>query len=180
MTCPPTCPLTLSEQHRLIEKWSGLPAHVARRLLCRADVQHLGMDEAVSAGNVGLVRAAAYFDPAREVAFQSYAYTVIVRVIIRTAQAWRRGGANLSLDVQVTPDGLTLAEELAAPQGLDLADVVDARDAVATLPDRDRFIIDRRCHGATLAEVAGSVGVTRERVRQIEQKARRKLREALT
>lgn len=55
------------------------------------------------------------------------------------------------------------------------------QDALATLSDRERYILRTRFgldddHPRTLEEIGVIVGVTRERVRQIEQKALRQLR----
>jgi RNA polymerase primary sigma factor len=54
------------------------------------------------------------------------------------------------------------------------------RRAVATLPERERVVLEERFglgggEGRTLEEIGGLVGVTRERVRQLEQQGLRKL-----
>jgi RNA polymerase primary sigma factor len=52
------------------------------------------------------------------------------------------------------------------------------RQAVEELPQRERLVIEQRFFvdgGRTLEDIAGDVGVTRERVRQLEQQALRKL-----
>jgi RNA polymerase primary sigma factor len=59
-----------------------------------------------------------------------------------------------------------------------------ARRALARLGDRDREVLALRfgldnSHGRTLQEVANRLGVTRERVRQIEKRALERLREAV-
>jgi RNA polymerase sigma factor (sigma-70 family) len=51
--------------------------------------------------------------------------------------------------------------------------------AVAALPERERKIVTMRMEGKTLAEIARSMGITRERVRQIEGKAHRTLKKKL-
>jgi len=52
------------------------------------------------------------------------------------------------------------------------------RAQLATLPERERLVLTWRSEGATLLECAEMEGITRERVRQIEARALRKMREA--
>ena len=47
--------------------------------------------------------------------------------------------------------------------------------ALARLPERTARILMLRAQGATLEEIGSAVGLTRERVRQIEEKARERL-----
>jgi RNA polymerase primary sigma factor len=55
------------------------------------------------------------------------------------------------------------------------------RDLLETLPERERYVVERR-YGldgdgcATLAEIGAGIGVTRERVRQIQRSALSRLR----
>jgi RNA polymerase primary sigma factor len=55
------------------------------------------------------------------------------------------------------------------------------RTLLATLPERERYVVERR-YGldgegcASLAEIGLSIGITRERVRQIQSSALRRLR----
>ncbi|MDP8950789.1 MAG: sigma-70 family RNA polymerase sigma factor [Actinomycetota bacterium] len=59
------------------------------------------------------------------------------------------------------------------------------REAIEGMPDRERHVLVRR-HGlddrepATLAELGAELGVTRERVRQLQRKAERRLRTSMT
>jgi len=47
----------------------------------------------------------------------------------------------------------------------------------AALGERDRKVLSMRCHGYTLEEVGEELGITRERVRQLETRAIARLRE---
>jgi DNA-directed RNA polymerase sigma subunit (sigma70/sigma32) len=72
--------------------------------------------------------------------------------------------------------------EVAAPD-LREFDVDDIRLALWSLSDRDRYVLYRR-HGflgdaATLDTIGGELGVTRERIRQIETKAHKRVRRRL-
>ncbi len=100
---------------------------------------------------------------------------------------------DVSLDAP-RPDGEALVEQLpddfnASPETLVAeADWEDARErhlrlALAQLPERDRYIIMQR-HlsepAATLKELSEELGVSIERVRQLEKRAMKKMKEALT
>ena len=92
-----------------------------------------------------------------------------------------------SLDAPVTEDGATLAE-VVADEGPTAGEVAEdralrsaVREALNTLTDRERLVVELR-HGLdgkpprTLAEVGEALGISRERARQLEAQALRKLR----
>lgn len=49
-------------------------------------------------------------------------------------------------------------------------------EMLSTLPPREKDVLKRRCNGETLEEIANALGVTRERIRQIEARALRKMK----
>jgi len=77
--------------------------------------------------------------------------------------------------------------------GIDIADPAPAADeilsekirdrglraAISRLPEKDRLIIERRLAGLTLEAVGNEIGITRERVRQIEARAQDRLRKIM-
>jgi RNA polymerase primary sigma factor len=92
-----------------------------------------------------------------------------------------------SLDAPVTEDGATLAE-VVADEGPTAGEVAEdralrtaVREALNGLTDRERLVVELR-HGLdgkpprTLAEVGEALGISRERARQLEAQALRKLR----
>lgn len=92
-----------------------------------------------------------------------------------------------SLDAPVTEDGATLAE-VVADEGPTAGEVAEdralraaVREALNGLTDRERIVVELR-HGLdgkpprTLAEVGEALGISRERARQLEAQALRKLR----
>jgi RNA polymerase primary sigma factor len=92
-----------------------------------------------------------------------------------------------SLDAPVTEDGATLAE-VVADDGPTAGEVAEdralrtaVREALNGLTDRERLVVELR-HGLdgkpprTLAEVGEALGISRERARQLEAQALRKLR----
>lgn len=100
---------------------------------------------------------------------------------------------DVSLDVVVHPDsGVTMLDTLRDEhegQDDELAAAEEQRrihtelnDALRTLDRRERFIVEKRIMGddeLSLAELGRQLGVSRERARQLEARAKRKLRRQL-
>ena len=105
----------------------------------------------------------------------------------------RLGQRDLSLDVELAVgDGYTLLDILPDRRASQEAMLIDREerrllgdrtlDALAALPPRERQIIEQRILNApprTLQEIADDFGISRERVRQLEQNALRRLKVAL-
>lgn len=94
-----------------------------------------------------------------------------------------------SLNVFVGPDGESTLEEFIADETIDVENYVimnkllkeEIQKLLDVMPDRERQIIDLRFgismgYTLTLNEVGNILGVTRERIRQIEAKTLRKIR----
>jgi RNA polymerase sigma-32 factor len=192
------------------------------------------LEDIVQQGNVGLLRAAAKFDPARECRLATYAaywiraeireYVVRGYRVVRmgTTKAERRAlrayratreadpvalaalsgmtperaamllpllaGREASLDARVD-DQAPMIERLAAtsPTPEDQASAGQRRDrardavgaALGGLTEREQLIIRERLMSdepRTLQEIGVRLGVSKERVRQLEERARAKLR----
>jgi RNA polymerase sigma-32 factor len=195
------------------------------------------LEDIVQQGNLGLLRAAAKFDPARDCRLATYAaywiraeireYVVRGYRVVRmgTTKAERRAlrayrvtresdpvvlaamsgmtperaemllpllaGRETSLDAR-TDDQVAMIDRLAAtsPNPEDEASAQQqrgrARDAVGValgdLTDREQLIIRERLmtdEPRTLQEIGVRLGVSKERVRQLEERARAKLRARL-
>lgn len=77
------------------------------------------------------------------------------------------GAKRSALDLLLEDDALAEhADHLDRRHLANLRELYDAR--VAKLPPRDRYILDRRLEGASLQEIGDEIGVTRERVRQLQ------------
>ncbi len=78
-------------------------------------------------------------------------------------------------------DRLTSAEEVNNPEALlergDQARLV--RDAMASLDSRSRHIVEQRAQGLTLGVIGEGLGLSRERIRQIEASAIKRIRKRL-
>ncbi len=158
----------------------GLVYHVARRLARTVPaVAAMGLDEAVSAGMPGLVRAAQLFDPSRGFQFSSYAYRAIARGILRAAGRFEVFHG-LPLDAAgalEVPDDATAAQEAETERLRDLADRLGS--ALEALPPREAFVVRSvSLEGRPVREVAREMGLTPSRVRQLRASALERLREA--
>jgi RNA polymerase sigma factor for flagellar operon FliA len=71
----------------LLEQYLGLVHHAAREIVPRAPAQ-LDLEDLISAGTVGLVQALEGFDPARGLAFSSFAVPRIRGAIIDELRSW--------------------------------------------------------------------------------------------
>lgn len=113
-----------------------------------------------------------------------------------SAMVQRLDARDLSLDTRVFDDSsMTLADTLVA-QSADQEAVASAnesahkihaavRDAVAHLDERERYIVEKRLmaddeEAMSLAEIGRRLGVSRERARQLEARAKKKLRSHIT
>jgi len=107
--------------------------------------------------------------------------------------AQRLGQRDLSLDIEMNEgDGYTLLDILPDRRANQETTLISREErrllgertqaALAALPDRERQIIEQRILGEpprTLQEIAIELGISRERVRQLEQNALRRLKAAL-
>lgn len=136
--------------------------------------QGLSMPDLINEGNVGLIRAAEKFDEKRGFRFITYAvWWIRERILHALAEEQRHLARH---------DTLLSPESLIATSGLS-SDTVSAETnhALSLLSERERLIIERSfgINGQsemTLEEIGNSLDLSRERVRQIREKAIRKLR----
>ena len=180
---------------RLVEANLKFVVTVARQYKGRG----VAMEDLVSEGNIGLMKAAAKFDASRGVRFVNYA-VVHIRQAIEKSIAQNMGPAidiaegqpsiplsvdaplghraNMSLLSVLVNKDAPLADERVHSEAMENA----IEYALATLNDREQqvvnayFGIDKEHE--TMAEIAEDMGLKRERVRQIRDKAVRKLRKA--
>ena len=127
--------------------------------------------EALQAGRIGLWHAIEGYDPKRGTRFATYAWVAICRQIHRRVRELEREGDIEPLELPPLVGWPKLAEEV------DRELVEEALHAlVAQLPARLRQVIVGRyglgeAPPCTLKEVGQELGVTRERVRQLQQEA---------
>ncbi len=156
-----------------------LPVHVVRELnqVLRAK-RHLEAERAANGER-------------REARIDDIAH-LVGRSVDEVADVLRLSESPASLDTPLESDpGSTLIDLLAdtgaaSPETAALAREIEqlVRDWLERLPDRQRTVIERRyglngLEPATLDDLAAELGLTRERVRQIQQEALQRLRRAL-
>lgn len=152
----------------------------------------LSTDDLISEGTIGIIKAARKYDPSRGKPFVTYAAPYIRRSI---EEAIRRGTGEtpvLSTDESL-PVGsnnnftlLNVLEDKNAPkadQELEQRTISDdLADAIDVLNEREQTVIKAffgiGTERQTMAEIGESLGLKRERIRQIRDKALRKLHKA--
>ncbi len=142
--------------------------------------------ELISDGNMSLIRAAEKFDFARGFRFSTYATWAIMKNFARTIPTelrqqtrFRTGGEERLLSVEdIRPDS-TRRESAQSERQLEVSRILDHLDERERLIIQHRFGLDRNRNPMTLKEVGRVMGVTKERIRQLEARAMAKLREAV-
>lgn len=156
----------------------------------------LSMDDLVSEGNVGLLKAAAKFDGKRGLRFVNYAVVFIRRQIekallaesnerrveskgdgqIRSVDAALKSKSNMSLLSVLVNENAPFADERIYRSNMETA----AQQTLDSLCERERKVIDAffgiEQEHQTMAEIADDMGLKRERVRQIRNQAIRKMK----
>lgn len=131
----------------------------------------ISYEEALQAGRIGLWRAILGYDPAREIAFSTYAWVAIGRAIHQAVDQSERGRIRWSKALPLAwylPDLDEWVDQLLTYQAL--------YTTVAQLPDRLKRVIVFRYGLAgyplrTLKQLGTELGITYERVRQLQQDA---------
>ncbi len=172
---------SVSVKNEIIRANLRLVVAIAKRYASNSET----LFELVSDGNISLIRAVEKFDFARGFKFSTYATWAIIKNFARTIPTenryhsrFRTGGDEVFL---AAPDARSdqQAQESAQTQAEDqVARIMDRLD------DRERQIIRYRYglepgqEPMTLKEVGNALGVTKERIRQLETRAMAKLRRA--
>lgn len=166
----------------------GLALYILKK--CRQKwmaVRRLEAEDAVQAALLGLCEAARAYDPSRG-GFAGFAAKCIISALTAASQTagavrvpWqrRKRPANLLAQFRAASVGQFDYDREPEPERPDEpAELLEPlRDALPRLSDRQRDVLNLRYRdGLTLAEAGERLGVTRERVRQIEAGALRELR----
>ncbi|HEX8912930.1 MAG TPA: sigma-70 family RNA polymerase sigma factor [Humisphaera sp.] len=144
--------------------------------------------EVVSEGNMALIRAVDKFNVDRGFKFSTYACRAILKAFSRTAMKSNRHKSRFPVEFEPDmekSDWSDRKRDMVEEDCIDeLKQIVDRN--LADLTDVESTVIQRRFnwtqqdeHPLTLEEVGQIIGVTKERVRQIQNKALAKIRTVL-
>ena len=140
-------------------------------------------DELLSDGIVALMRAVEKFDYSRGFRFSTYATQVVRRNSYRTVvlnqqdrQKVMCGLQDMNLDVSDEDKGSSISEKRWHELRSRLANMLDDLDRREKLIIRSRFSLGSHRRVRTLQSLADRLGISKERVRQLERRAMDKLR----
>ncbi len=152
----------------------------------------MDMNEMISEGNMALLRSIDKFDLTKGYRFSSYACRSILKAYSRVAHRIGRYRSQFPTEYEESLERSDQVETAREAQHQDFLDELDAvlRSNAAHLNDVERRVImerfavhhDRRQtpEPKTLGEVGEMIGLTKERVRQIQNRALEKLRIAMS
>ena len=169
--------LATAVRRHLAEVFFKLAVSIARTF----NNSGLEMDDLVGQACVTLIRSIELFDPNRGFRFSSYA-TRAIRTELSRFVVRHRKRSHVSMepsDLNGVRDGRTsVAEQLLRGRAVSALDLMlqnlEQREAHVV---RSRFGLNDEPGGCSLQTLADEYGVTRERVRQLERRALKKLRE---
>lgn len=167
-----------SIRDELVRAFSKLNLSIAGRFTNR----YIAFDELVSEGYFTMLRAIPRFDPERGYRFSTYAMHAIRRRLLRFVHRKQRDrlAAAPWTDEAIPLDTRrwTLAYERRLVQATETCERM-----LAQLSSRERYVVRARYgwgrdfEPRTLREIAAELGISRERVRQLENRALGKLRQ---
>ena len=180
--------------NRLVEANLRFVVSIARQYQGKG----LSMEDLVSEGNIGLMKAASRYDATRGLRFVNYAVVHIRRQI---EKALRAESSELRVESRASGETRSVDAPLGAKSNMNLLSVLadsnapmaDTRvynssveraveRALSSLDDRESRVVNAYFgigqENLTLAEIADDMGLRRERVRQIRDRALRRMKKA--
>ena len=176
------------EQEKLVTANMGYVITLARQY--KSDV--LSTDDLISEGSIGMMKAAAKYDPSRGKPFVTFAAPYIRRSIeeaisrLETTTDIRSTDESLPVGSRNNYTLLNVLEDVNAEKADAIVEENSLNDdllaCIDVLNDREREVVSRyyglKGWRQTMAEIAEDMGLKRERVRQERDKAVRKLKKA--
>lgn len=140
-------------------------------------------DEMLSDANFGLAKACISYDPNRQfngkpIRFVTFAYHCIWHELVRGRKSRQsfipvsEGQKLVQID---SPNSADVADRHCDKEEIESDIIKKLHSAVQHLADRDREIITLRMAGQTLEQIGDRLNLTRERVRQLQDRAHRQL-----
>ncbi len=152
----------------------------------------VALEDLISEGNIGMMKAAEKFNAARGKRFVTFAAPFIRKSIEEAIDKQEGSSQPISVDEPI-PLGsqnnfslLNVLEAKDAPRADQHTEqealILELKKVIDVLDEREQTVIKHffgiECDHLTMAEIATTMGIKRERVRQIRDKAVRKLRKA--
>lgn len=174
-------------QHTMVEKNIRLVAFIARRYISSGVL----LEDLISIGSVGLVKAAGHFDVGRDVKFATYAAKCImneIRMYLRTKQHQNiYNETSIDNPLYIDEDGNEMSwMEVLTSEEVHYTDVEHLNEhavmhrALEMLPSRDRLIIELRYglgqEEKTQREIATYLNISQSYVSRLEKTIIAKLR----
>lgn len=182
-------PAVPAERMEWLRRWERLREYLVERNLglVYSAIKRFGFmgadrGEQRSVEMLALLRAVDRFDPWRGFRFSTYATHAIRRALIHLARTGSRHRAGFPLEPDAPSDARERVDTWLEWYGDGLRRALE--DNQGELSDRESMIIARRfpmdgSAGSTLGQIGGWIGLSKERVRQIQKKALGKLRQVL-
>lgn len=133
-----------------------------------------------------LIQAVAAYNPWMGIRFSTYAFTCLMRALSRLSQRHANDKLSRSMSLESLPDGEPQDSDTEEPPTARLQRIDEfLREGNELLSPREklvlimRFSLDDRPRGGTLEQVGKELGLSKERVRQVQAGALDKIRVAL-
>lgn len=181
----------LQARHILIERNLRLVAHVAKKYATQPQM----LEEYISIGTIGLIKAVNTYRSSRKVKLATYAARCIENEILMSIRASRKFTSEVSLNVPIGTDKDGNEINLNDILGTDPNEIIDSIHEKIRIqhmllairntltPREQKVLIHRyglfRTHPKTQRETAALLGISRSYVSRIEKKALEKLYEEL-
>ena len=143
-------------------------------------------DDMVGDCQIVLIQAVVAYNPWMGIRFSTYAFTCLMRALSRLSQRHAADRLSRSIPLESLPDGEPRDESSEEVPGSRLARIDEfLREGNDLLSDREkrvlarRFSLDDQARPGTLEQVGRELGLSKERVRQVQASALGKLRAAL-